>query len=143
MLLYIHRNHFARALLECPNNPLRSPYAPSFLASYRNATMLLRVLRRDYAQHPNLYLRNWPVWTRALAASVSLSFFVGLLHMCAQYCDVDMLNFSVDYTCRSLWARWWHAALQRASLLRRLWSCSLRSSYFRRLLVILLSDLEP
>ncbi|KAG6902306.1 hypothetical protein C0995_001916 [Termitomyces sp. Mi166 len=34
-LLYIHRSFFAQAMLDHPTNPLRSPYAPSFLAAYR------------------------------------------------------------------------------------------------------------
>ncbi|KAG6813503.1 hypothetical protein H0H92_010528 [Tricholoma furcatifolium] len=34
-LLYIHRSFFAQAMLDHPANPLRSPYAPSFLAAYR------------------------------------------------------------------------------------------------------------
>ncbi|KZP32860.1 hypothetical protein FIBSPDRAFT_924875 [Athelia psychrophila] len=37
-LLYIHRSFFAQALLDHPENPLLSVYAPSFLAAYRRWT---------------------------------------------------------------------------------------------------------
>lgn len=43
-LLYVHRNCFARALLEFPDDPMRSPFGPSFLCAYRSATTLLSVL---------------------------------------------------------------------------------------------------
>lgn len=73
VLLYIHRNYFARALSDYPNNPLKSPFSPSFLAAYSSATSLLRVLRHEFATFPHIFLRNWPVWAHALVASVSVS----------------------------------------------------------------------
>lgn len=78
VLLYIHRNYFARALLDYPTNPLRSPYAPSFLASYRSATALLKSLKKNFALFPNIYLRHWPTWAHALAASVSTCIVLGV-----------------------------------------------------------------
>ena len=71
VLLYIHRNFFARALLDSPTNPLRSPFAPSFLAAYRSATQLLKVLRENFDAFSYLFIRLWPIWAHALAASVS------------------------------------------------------------------------
>lgn len=41
-LLYIHRTFFAQAMLDHPANPLRSPYAPSFLAAYRCASGMIK-----------------------------------------------------------------------------------------------------
>ncbi|KAF7301357.1 Zn(2)-C6 fungal-type domain-containing protein [Mycena indigotica] len=41
-LLYIHRTFFAQAMLDHPVNPLRSPYAPSFLAAYRCASGMIK-----------------------------------------------------------------------------------------------------
>ncbi|KLO09671.1 hypothetical protein SCHPADRAFT_907557 [Schizopora paradoxa] len=70
VLLYIHRNYFARALLDNPNNPLKSPFSPSFFAAYSSATALLRVLKQEFIAFPHVFLRNWPVWAHALAASV-------------------------------------------------------------------------
>ncbi|KLO09688.1 hypothetical protein SCHPADRAFT_833692 [Schizopora paradoxa] len=70
VLLYIHRNYFARALLDHPENPLRSPFSPSFLAAYRSATSLLKILRHKFSLFPHVFLRHWPTWAHALAASV-------------------------------------------------------------------------
>ncbi len=41
-MIHIHRTFFAQALLDNPTNPLSSPYAPSFLAANRCASILLR-----------------------------------------------------------------------------------------------------
>lgn len=41
-MIHIHRTFFAQALLDHPTNPLASPYAPSFLAANRCASILLR-----------------------------------------------------------------------------------------------------
>lgn len=73
--LYIHRNFFARALLDFPTNPLRSPFAPSFLAAYRSATQLLKTLRENFDAFSYLFIRLWPIWAHALAASVSTRLF--------------------------------------------------------------------
>ncbi|KAL4249924.1 hypothetical protein ABKN59_002007 [Abortiporus biennis] len=50
MILGIHRTFFAQTLLDYPTNPLRSPYAPSFLAANR----------------------FWSIWTHAFTAAVIL-----------------------------------------------------------------------
>ncbi len=76
VLLYIHRNFFARALLDFPTNPLRSPFAPSFLAAYRSATQLLKTLRENFDAFSYLFIRLWPIWAHALASSVSFHFVV-------------------------------------------------------------------
>ncbi|KAG6841583.1 hypothetical protein C0991_009338 [Blastosporella zonata] len=42
VLMYIHRSFFAQAIIEHPANPLKSAYAPSFLAAYRAASTILK-----------------------------------------------------------------------------------------------------
>ncbi|KAH8110513.1 hypothetical protein DFH11DRAFT_1547404 [Phellopilus nigrolimitatus] len=71
-LLLLHRNFFARAILENPVNPMRSAFAPSFLSAYRSATTLLRVVREHFEVVAHLLLRIWPIWAHALTASVIL-----------------------------------------------------------------------
>lgn len=56
-LLYVHRSFFAQALLDHPENPLRSPYAPSFLAAYRSASDLIRVSVGHIQRYPELLMR--------------------------------------------------------------------------------------
>ncbi|TFY79682.1 hypothetical protein EWM64_g4331 [Hericium alpestre] len=70
MLLFIHRSYFAQALTEDPVNPLRSPYAPSFLATVRAASDVLRVVRAQFAIHPVMCSRFWATWTYAFSAAV-------------------------------------------------------------------------
>jgi hypothetical protein len=71
VLLYIHRGFFAKAITDHPLNPLRSQYAPSFLAAYRASATILQTVRDQFAVHPKLCSRFWSMWTFAFTASVS------------------------------------------------------------------------
>ncbi|OCB85402.1 hypothetical protein A7U60_g7410 [Sanghuangporus baumii] len=71
-LLLLHRNFFLRALIENPSDPTRSHFAPSFFATYRCATMILRGLRGLMYECDHFITRIWPMWAHALSASVML-----------------------------------------------------------------------
>jgi hypothetical protein len=58
-LLYIHRSFFAQAVLDHPVNPLRSPFAPSFLASYRCASVIIKQCANNFERFPELCMRWW------------------------------------------------------------------------------------
>jgi hypothetical protein len=62
-LLYIHRSFFAQAMLDHPINPLRSAYAPSFLAAYRCASEAIKYSLTFYERFPHLCCRVWGIWT--------------------------------------------------------------------------------
>jgi hypothetical protein len=62
-LLYIHRSWFAQAMLDHPINPLRSPYAPSFLAAYRCASGVIKISLNLFDRFPELCCRWWGIWT--------------------------------------------------------------------------------
>lgn len=70
ILMYIHRSFFAQAIIEHPENPLKSTYAPSFLAAYRAATTILKNVRDQFAVFPNSCARFWQMWTFAFSAAV-------------------------------------------------------------------------
>ena len=70
-MLYIHRTFFAQALLDNPSNPLSSPYAPSFLAANRCASVLVKSFIHHYERCPDLCARFWGIWTHAFSAAVS------------------------------------------------------------------------
>ncbi|KZP26825.1 hypothetical protein FIBSPDRAFT_819107 [Athelia psychrophila] len=69
-LLYVHRSFFAQALLDHPENPLRSPYAPSFLAAYRSASDLIRVSVGHIQRYPELLMRWWAIWTQLFSCAI-------------------------------------------------------------------------
>ncbi|KAF6762713.1 fungal-specific transcription factor domain-containing protein [Ephemerocybe angulata] len=69
-LLYIHRSFFAQAMLDHPSNPLRSPYAPSFLAAYRCASGVIKSCLNHFDRFPDLCGRWWGVWTHLFSAAV-------------------------------------------------------------------------
>ncbi|KAI0940717.1 hypothetical protein AcV7_003021 [Taiwanofungus camphoratus] len=70
LLLYIHRSFFAQAIIDCPENPLRSAYAYSFLTAYRVSCTILKVINDRFATSPRLCARFWTVWTSAFSAAV-------------------------------------------------------------------------
>ncbi|KAJ7228762.1 fungal-specific transcription factor domain-containing protein [Mycena pura] len=69
-LLYIHRTFFAQAMLDHPVNPLRSPYAPSFLAAYRCASGVIRAHLNHFERFPELCCRWWVMWTHLFSAAI-------------------------------------------------------------------------
>ncbi|KAJ6571103.1 fungal-specific transcription factor domain-containing protein [Mycena capillaripes] len=73
LMLYIHRNSFIQALKDRPLNPLDGPYAASFLAAYRGASMVIKSDLRSFALFPDHFHRWWPIWK----SLVNASFIVG------------------------------------------------------------------
>ncbi|KAL0946244.1 hypothetical protein HGRIS_012501 [Hohenbuehelia grisea] len=72
-LLYIHRCFFAHAIETHPHDPIKSPYAPSFLAGYRSACNLIAALRKQFDRFPRQIARFWVLWTHAFSSAVMLS----------------------------------------------------------------------
>ncbi|TFK52991.1 hypothetical protein OE88DRAFT_1656749 [Heliocybe sulcata] len=72
-LLYVHRTFFAQALNDFPDDPLRSQYAPSFLAGYRSACDLLASVRESFDQFPREIARFWVLFTHGFSCSVMLA----------------------------------------------------------------------
>ncbi|KAF7377431.1 Zn(2)-C6 fungal-type domain-containing protein [Mycena sanguinolenta] len=70
ILMYIHRSFFAQAIIEQPTNPLKSTYAPSFLAAYRASATILKSVREQFAATPSACARFWVTWTFAFSAAV-------------------------------------------------------------------------
>ncbi|KIP01519.1 hypothetical protein PHLGIDRAFT_32525 [Phlebiopsis gigantea 11061_1 CR5-6] len=71
-MIYIHRTFFAQALLDHPENPLSSPYAPSFLAANRCASVLIKSFLHYFERCPDLIGRFWGIWTHAFSAAIIL-----------------------------------------------------------------------
>ncbi|KAI0794297.1 fungal-specific transcription factor domain-containing protein [Fomes fomentarius] len=71
-MIHIHRTFFAQALLDHPTNPLSSPYAPSFLAANRCASILLRSFLHHWNRSPEICSRFWGMWTHAFSAAIIL-----------------------------------------------------------------------
>ncbi|KIK99256.1 hypothetical protein PAXRUDRAFT_822949 [Paxillus rubicundulus Ve08.2h10] len=69
-MLYIHRSFFAQAMLDFPSNPLRSPFAPSFLAAYRCASATIKTTVLNFQKYPELFSRFWTVWSHLMSAAV-------------------------------------------------------------------------
>ncbi|KAF8553012.1 hypothetical protein OG21DRAFT_1597855 [Imleria badia] len=70
ILLHIHRSFFAQAIIESPVNPLKSQYAPSFLATYRASSTILRTIRAQYTSYPHLCARFWSTWQYGFSAAI-------------------------------------------------------------------------
>ncbi|KAF7968677.1 hypothetical protein HWV62_29727 [Athelia sp. TMB] len=98
-LLYIHKNHFARALIDHPADPLRSPYATSFLVTTRCSSTVIRLSYEHIKRVPKLCARfSFPgklvvglIVTRAPSSSMApaafteLSIATELFEICARH----------------------------------------------------------
>lgn len=72
-LLYIHRCFFVEAVSNFPANPMSSPFAPSFLAGYRNSCEYLGTLRSQFDLFPAETARFWALWAHGFSSAVMLS----------------------------------------------------------------------
>jgi hypothetical protein len=71
-LLYIHRCFFAHAISSHPLDPIKSQYAPSFLAGYRSACTIIGTLKQQFSLFPAQIARCWVLWTHAFSSAVSI-----------------------------------------------------------------------
>ncbi|KAL0575544.1 hypothetical protein V5O48_006418 [Marasmius crinis-equi] len=69
-MLYLHRSFFAHAMLTSPSNPFLSPFAPSFLAAYRAASMLVKAGVQMYDRCPQITGRVWFLMYHVFSAAV-------------------------------------------------------------------------
>ncbi|KAK0220929.1 hypothetical protein EDD85DRAFT_983666 [Armillaria nabsnona] len=72
-LLYIHRCFFVHAINSNPHDPIKSQYAPSFLAGYRSACDLLTSVKEQFTRFPAQIARFWVLWTHAFSSTVMIS----------------------------------------------------------------------
>ncbi|RDB28185.1 putative transcriptional regulatory protein C1F7.11c [Hypsizygus marmoreus] len=72
-LLYIHRCFFAHAISSHPQDPIKSQYAPSFLAGYRSACTIIGSVKQQFSMFPAQIARFWVLWTHAFSAAVMLA----------------------------------------------------------------------
>ena len=70
VLLFLHRNYFVQALVEDPDDPMRSQYAPSFLATVRASKNILQVVKEQLSIQRVMVCRFWTIWTYTFSATV-------------------------------------------------------------------------
>ena len=68
--LYLHRNFFARAMLEDPEKALSGPYSASVFATYACSIALLKLVRAQYEVQSPMLVRQWFLWIHSLIAAV-------------------------------------------------------------------------
>jgi hypothetical protein len=76
VLIYLHRGHFVQAILDSPEDPLRSKYTVSFQATVRAAREILDWIGYFYQSDPERAVFFPHEWTRAFNAAVSSSVLV-------------------------------------------------------------------
>ncbi|KAJ3931870.1 MAG: fungal-specific transcription factor domain-containing protein [Lentinula lateritia] len=75
-MLYLHRSFFAHAMLTHPSNPLMSPFALSFLAAYRAASVIIKAAVHFYDRCPAVVPRVWFLTYHVFSAAVNRSQFL-------------------------------------------------------------------
>ncbi|KAF8271618.1 fungal-specific transcription factor domain-containing protein [Lactarius quietus] len=71
-LFYMHRGFFARAIEDCPDDPLGSKYAPSVLAVYNSACSFVGLIKSLFSQQPVLTERMWFLFTHVFSCAIVL-----------------------------------------------------------------------
>ena len=66
----MHRGFFARAIEDCPDDPLGSKYAPSVLAAYSSACSFVGLIKSLFSQQPRLTERMWFLFTHVFSCAV-------------------------------------------------------------------------
>ncbi|KAL0072372.1 hypothetical protein AAF712_000135 [Marasmius tenuissimus] len=107
--MYIHRSFFVKAILDYPHDPLRSPYASSFLAAYNSASTVIQLDVSAFSRDPSWLSRRWGVFNSLMSAGVILGSIVtrcptdGMAHKA--YADltstVDMFSRISDSSSRA------------------------------------------
>ncbi|KAH8832430.1 hypothetical protein DL96DRAFT_1492094 [Flagelloscypha sp. PMI_526] len=69
---YLHRGWFAQALEESPDDPLRSKYSQSVLASYSTACKYVALVENWYKQEPVLLERMWFIFSHVFSCCIIL-----------------------------------------------------------------------
>ncbi|KZP26820.1 hypothetical protein FIBSPDRAFT_819101 [Athelia psychrophila] len=69
-MLYLHKSFFAQALIDHPENPLLSRYAPSYLAVSACASTIIRTTVQHYEKVPEFCLRWWKIWSHLFSAAI-------------------------------------------------------------------------
>jgi len=70
VLIYLHRNFFAKALMDNPTDPLKHTFAPSFITAYRSASIVLKLYNEAFTKLGAFTARFWPAFGHLLAAGV-------------------------------------------------------------------------
>ena len=106
--MVIHRSFFAQAIIDQPENPLKSQHAPSFLAVYRASSTVLKAISQQFDMWPTATSKFWGLWTSAFTAGVryrSTGFYVLLFidaniwEGCFRDCRYAWTSFSLGPAC--------------------------------------------
>ncbi|KAJ7116327.1 fungal-specific transcription factor domain-containing protein [Mycena epipterygia] len=69
-MIYLHRSFFAQAMLDFPANPLRSPFATSFLTAYRSASVIIKATAYQFDRCAEMAMRVWFLLHHTFSAAV-------------------------------------------------------------------------
>ncbi|KAJ7034066.1 fungal-specific transcription factor domain-containing protein [Mycena alexandri] len=69
-MIYLHRSFFAQAMLDFPANPLRSPFATSFLTAYRSASVIIKGTAYQFDRCADMAMRVWMLLHQTFSAAV-------------------------------------------------------------------------
>ncbi|KAJ7216791.1 hypothetical protein B0H12DRAFT_1153995 [Mycena haematopus] len=69
-MIYLHRSFFAQAMLDFPSNPLRSPFATSFLTAYRSASVIIKGTAYQFDRNAEIAMRVWFILHQTFSAAI-------------------------------------------------------------------------
>ncbi|KAJ7090825.1 hypothetical protein B0H15DRAFT_778919 [Mycena belliarum] len=69
-MIYLHRSFFAQAMLDFSANPLRSPFATSFLTAYRSASVIIKATAYQFDRCAEMAMRVWFLLHHTFSAAI-------------------------------------------------------------------------
>ncbi|TDL25159.1 hypothetical protein BD410DRAFT_743893 [Rickenella mellea] len=76
LLIHVNRSYFARALMEFPLDPMKSPFASSLLTSYRSALTIVKVIKDQFGVCQSYFIRNKGLWRYVFSSLVVIGALV-------------------------------------------------------------------
>lgn len=58
-------------MIDYPDDPLRSTFAPSIVAAYRCASRFIRMICGSYEVRKDMLARVWHIWAQCVSCSVN------------------------------------------------------------------------
>ncbi|TDL25160.1 hypothetical protein BD410DRAFT_627633 [Rickenella mellea] len=76
VLIYVNRSYFAKALMDHPDDPTKSPFSPSLLTTYRSALSIVKLIKDQWCICQKYFLRIKALWRHVFASLVLIGALV-------------------------------------------------------------------
>ncbi|TDL25161.1 hypothetical protein BD410DRAFT_765770 [Rickenella mellea] len=76
LLIHVNRSYFAKALMEYPDDPTKSPFSASLLTTYRSALSIVKLVKDQSGVCHNYFIRITTLWRYVFSSLVVIGALV-------------------------------------------------------------------